>query len=166
MISAGFRTVPDWFAPANKGASVAVGDMTGSGTPDLVVLAVDGGAQPNRGVYRVGHDLDADGNVTAGWSAWQDVPWFSWENQGAGIAVADLSGNGQPDIVVMAVDNGLQQNRGVYRVGRDLNADANATGGWSDWRDMPGWFSWRTRAAGWPSPTSRATDSPTSSCLG
>src|SRR2546427_388715 len=123
MISAGFRTVPDWFAPANKGASVAVGDMTGSGTPDLIVLAVD-----------------ADGNVTAGWSAWQDVPWFSWENQGGGVAVADLSGNGQPDIVVMAVDNGPEQNRGVYRVGRDLNADANATGGWSDWRDVPGWF--------------------------
>ncbi len=64
MISAGFRTVPDWFAPANKGASVAVGDMTGSGTPDLVVLAVDGGAQPNRGAYRIGRDLDADGRST------------------------------------------------------------------------------------------------------
>ena len=78
MISAGFRTVPDWFAPANKGASVAVGDMTGSGTPDLVVLAVDGGAQPNRGAYRIGRDLDADGNISAGWTPWIQVPdWFS-----------------------------------------------------------------------------------------
>jgi len=168
-ISAGWTPwiqVPDWFSQDTQGAGITVADLNGNGRLDLVVLMVDNGAQLNRGVYRVGHDLDADGNVTAGWSAWQDVPWFSWENQGAGIAVADLSGNGQPDIVVMAVDNGLQQTRGVYRVGRDLNADANATGGWSDWRDMPGWFSWRTRAAGWPSPTSRATDSPTSSCLG
>jgi hypothetical protein len=212
MMSAGFRVIPDWFAPENKGASVAVGDVTGNGTPDLIVLAVDSVQQPNRGayrigrdldadgnvsagwtpwiavpdwfsddtqgaglavgdlngngrldlvvlmvdnaaqlnrgVYRVGRDLDADGNATGGWSDWHDVPWFSWENQGAGIAVADLTGNGAPDVVVMAVDNGLQQNRGVYRVGRNLDADGNATGGWSDWRDMPGWFSWENQGGG------------------
>jgi hypothetical protein len=32
----------------------------------------------------------------------------------------------------MTVDNGLQQNRGVYRVGRDLDATGNVTAGWSD----------------------------------
>ena len=212
MIPAGFPTIPGWFSPNNNGASVAVGDVTGNGTPDLIVLAVDSGQQPNRGAYRigrdvgpdgnvtgawspwtaipdwfsndtqgagvaladlngngkldlivlmvdnaaqlnrgayrVGHDLDADGNVTAGWSDWHDVPWFSWENQGAGIAVADLGGNGRPDIVVMAVDNGLQQNRGVYRVGRDLDADGNAANGWSDWHDMPSWFSWENQGGG------------------
>ena len=212
MMPAGFRTIPDWFSPVNKGTSVAVGDVTGNGMPDLVVLAIDGGLQPNRGTYRlgrdldadgnvtagwtpwlqipdwssqdtqgagvavadlngngkldllvlmvdnaaqlnrgayrVGHDLDADGNVTAGWSDWHDVPWFSWENQGAGIAVADLSGNGKPDVIVMTVDNGLQQNRGVYRVGRDLDATGNVTAGWSDWRDMPGWFSWENQGGG------------------
>jgi hypothetical protein len=212
MMPAGYRAIPDWFSPANKGASVAAGDVTGNGTPDLIVLAVDSGQQPNRaaykigrdlgadgsvtggwsawvqvpdwfsqdtqgagiavtdlngngkadvvvlmvdnqlqlnrGVYRVGHDLDANGDVTGGWSAWIDVPWFSWENQGAGIAVADLSGNGKPDIVIMTVDNPVQQNQGVYRVGRDLDADGNATGGWSDWRSMPGWFSWENQGGG------------------
>ena len=212
MMSADFRAVPDWFSPENQGASVAVGDVTGNGTPDLVVLAVDSGQQPNRGAYRIGRDVDADGNVSAGWtpwigvpdwfsrdtqgagiavadltgngrldlvvlmvdnaaqlnrgiyrvgrdldaggnvtegwSDWHDVPWFSWENQGAGIAVADLTGSGTPDVVVMAVDNGLQQNRGVYRVGRNLDADGNVTGGWSDWRDMPGWFSWENQGGG------------------
>jgi hypothetical protein len=212
MMPAGFRTIPDWFSPVSKGVSVAAGDVTGSGMPDLVVLAVDGGLQPNRGAYRlgrdldadgnvsagwtpwlqvpdwasqdtqgagvavadlngngkldllvlmvdnaaqlnrgtyrVGRDLDADGNVTAGWSDWHDVPWFSWENQGAGIAVADLSGNGRPDVIVMAVDNGLQQNRGVYRIGHDLDADGSVTADWSDWRDMPGWFSWENQGGG------------------
>jgi len=150
-ISAGWTPwilVPDWFSQDTQGAGITVADLNGNGRLDLVVFMVDNGAQLNRGVYRVGHDLDADGNVTAGWSGWQDVPWFSWENHGAGIAVADLSGNGQPDIVVMAVDNGLQQNRGVYRVGRDLNADGHATGGWSDWRDVPGWFSWENQGGG------------------
>ena len=143
-----WTAVPDWLSADTQGAGIALADLNGNGSPDLIVLMVDNAAQLNRGVYRVGHDLDAAGNVTGGWSDWHDVPWFSWENQGAGIAVADLSGNGRPDIVVMAVDNGLQQNRGVYRVGRDLDADGNPTGGWSDWRDMPGWFSWENQGGG------------------
>jgi hypothetical protein len=212
MLSPGFHEIPAWFSPVNKGVSVAVGDVTGSGLADLVVLAVDGGQQPNRaayrvgrdldadgvvgtgwaewqivpdwtssdtqgagigvadltgngkldvvvlmvdnaaqlntGSYRVGRDLDADGNVTGGWTPWQDVPWFSWENQGAGIALADLSGNGTLDLVVMTVDNPPQQNRGIYRVGRDLDAAGAVTGGWSDWVDMPGWFSWENQGGG------------------
>ena len=48
--------------------------------------------------------------------------WFSWENQGVDVAVADLTGSGRPDVLVLAVDDGPQQNRGVYRMGRDLDA--------------------------------------------
>jgi hypothetical protein len=208
----GFRDIPDWFSLVNKGVSVAMGDVTGNGTPDLVVLCVDGGQQPNRAAYRVGrdlghdgnlvggwtkwqnipdwtsndtqgagiaiadlnqngkpdvivlmvdnaaqlntakyrvgHDLDADGNVTGAWSAWHDIPWFSWENQGAGIAVADLSGNQRPDLIVMTIDNPGAQNRGIYRVGRNLDQDGNVTGGWSNWVDMPGWFSWENQGGG------------------
>jgi hypothetical protein len=212
MMPPGFRDIPNWFSPVNKGASVAVGDVTGSGASDLVVLAVDSGQQPNRAGYRVGRNLDASGavsgawstwqqvpdwpsndtqgagiaiadlngsgsldlivlvvdnaaqlnsasyrvgrdlnaagQVTGGWLPWQSVPWFSWENQGAGVAVADLSGSGHPDIVIMAVDNGIMQNRGVYRVGRDLDHDGKVTNGWSDWVDMPGWFSWENQGGG------------------
>ncbi|MDT7714163.1 MAG: hypothetical protein QOH09_155 [Pseudonocardiales bacterium] len=208
----GFHDVPNWLSPLDQGASVAVSDVTGNGTPDLIVLAVDSGRQPNRAAYRigrdldaggdvvggwtqwhgvpnwtsrdtqgagiavtdlnrdgrrdvvifmvnnaaqlntatyrVGRDLDADGKVTGGWSAWHDVPWFSWENQGAGIAIADLSGNGRPDLIVMTIDNPPMQNRGVYRVGRDLDQAGNVTGGWSDWVDMPGWFSWDNQGGG------------------
>jgi hypothetical protein len=149
MIPAGFRGIDDWFSPVNKGTSVAVGDVTGNGTPDLVVLAVDGGPQPNRGAYRIGRDLGVGGDVSAGWTPWIQVPdWFSRDTQGAGITVADLNGNGKLDLVVLMVDNAAQLNRGVYRVGRDLDGDGNAAGGWSDWIDMPGWFSWDNQGGG------------------
>src|SRR6266550_3549436 len=141
--------VPDWFSWANQGAGVAAADLTGSGRPDLVVFMVDDGPQQNRGLYRMGRDLDGDGVVTGGWTPWIDVPdWFSWANQGAGVAAADLTGSGRPDLVVFMVDDGPQQNRGLYRMGRDLDGDGVVTGGWTRWIDVPDWFSWANQGAG------------------
>jgi hypothetical protein len=70
--------------------------------------------------------------------------WFSWENQGAGVAIAELMGG--PQLLVLMVDDGLQQNRGVYRLGRRLTGDG-VTGGWSPWVDVPDWFSWSNQGA-------------------
>ena len=54
---------------------------------------IDNPPGQNRGVYQIGRSLDANGNVTGGWTGWIDVPnWFSFENQGGGIALADLNG--------------------------------------------------------------------------
>src|ERR1700736_3848478 len=111
MMPLGFRDIPNWFSPINQGASVAVGDVTGNGQPDLVVLAVDGGQQPNRAAYRVGRELDAGAAVTGGWTQWHPVPdWTSRDTQGAGIAVTDLNGNGKLDVIVLMVDNAAQLN--------------------------------------------------------
>ena len=97
-------------------------DLNGDGTQDLVVFMIDNPPGQNRGVYQVGRSLDANGNVTGGWTGWTDVPnWFSWENQGGGIALADLNGNGTHDLVVFMIDNPPGQNRGVYQVGRSLD---------------------------------------------
>jgi hypothetical protein len=57
----------------------------------------------------------------------QAVPdWFPWENQGAGVAVADLGG--QQHLVVLMVDDAPGQNRGLYRIGRNLDAAGQVTG--------------------------------------
>jgi hypothetical protein len=144
-----FVDVPDWFSFENQGSDVAVADLTGSGQPDLIVLAVDNGPQLNRGVYRMGRDLDGQGAASGGWTPWIDVPdWFCWENQGAGVAVAEVTGSGRPDLIVLMVDGAQQQNRGLYRIGRDLDADATVTGGWTPWIDVPDWFSWENQGAG------------------
>jgi Domain of unknown function (DUF1929) len=142
----GFRAVPDWGFWENQAADVAVADLGGGGTGDLVVFVVDDPVGPNRGLYRVGRALADDGAVTGGWSPWREVPdWFSWENQGGGIAVVDRGAT--RDLVVLLVDAPPGQNRALYRIGRGLDADGVVTGGWSPWRDVPDWTFWEGAGA-------------------
>ncbi len=137
--------VPDWFSWQNAGADVAVVDF-GPG-PDVVVLMVDAPEAANRGLYRIGHELQADGALTD-WTPWIEVPdWFSWENSGAGIAVTPADAAGRRDLVVFMIDDGPEVNRGVYRVGHDLQRDGTVTD-WSGWVDVPGWFSWANSGGG------------------
>lgn len=118
--------IPGW-APTDA-AGMAAADLSGDGRPDLLVVA---GSR-----YRVGRSLDGDGAVAGGWGDWMDVP--GWRGSAdAGVALADLSGDGRPDLVLCA--------RGRYRVGRGLDADGAVTGGWTDWTPIP---DWKARAAG------------------
>jgi hypothetical protein len=145
----GFLSIPTWFSWENQGAGIAVADITGTGKRDLVVLMVDNPPGQNQALYRVGSDLDSAGTVTGGWSPWMPIPdWFSWENQGAGIAMGDLNGNGKQDLVVMMVDNPPGQNQALYRVGSDLDSTGAVTGGWGAWMPIPDWFSWENQGAG------------------
>ncbi|MBE0529711.1 MAG: DUF1929 domain-containing protein [Rhodospirillales bacterium] len=143
-----WNAVPDWFSWENQGAAVALAPPDGQGRRDLVVFMIDNGPEANRGVYRIGGQVDIDGNV-AGWTPWVDVPdWFSWENQGAGVAVADLSGNGTRDLIVFHVDNAIGQNQGFYRIGRNIGAGGIPAGGWGRWLGVPNWFSWENQGGG------------------
>ena len=141
-----FATIPDWFSWTNQGAGIAVADFPNRAAPDLVVLTVDSPGDQNRGLFRVGASLDATGAVTGGWTPWAEVPdWFSHDNQGAGIAVADIEGSGGQDLVVAMVDNAVGPNQGLYRIGRGLDPTGAVTGGWSCGHD-PGWCaSWENQ---------------------
>ncbi|WP_067691945.1 glyoxal oxidase [Nocardia jejuensis] len=142
-----FVPIPGWFSQDNQDCGVAVVDPTGEGTRDVVMLMVDDPPGQNTGNYRVGTGLATDGTVQA-WGPWLSVPdWWGWENQGAGIAVGDLSGNGVPDLVVFLVDNPPGQNQGYFRVGRDMAADGTVTGGWTAWQQIPDWYGWENQGA-------------------
>ncbi|MGH3791216.1 MAG: FG-GAP-like repeat-containing protein, partial [Pseudonocardiaceae bacterium] len=119
-------------------------DIDADGRPDIVLLMVDDPPGQNTGYYRVGHAVDGAGNLSGGWSDWQRIPdWFSAENDAAGIAVADVNGNGQLDVIVYMIDAPAGANQGYYRVGWSLDpTTATVTGGWSDWQQVPDWFSW------------------------
>ena len=142
-----FTAVPGWSAAANADGGVAVGDLSGDGQPDLVVFAIDAPAGRNTGRYRVGRGFGG-GVVTGGWGPWQTVPgWPSLENQGGGIALADLDGDGSLDLVVFVVDAPPGQNVGLVRVARGLDAEGVPTGGWGPWQTVPDWPSWENQGA-------------------
>jgi galactose oxidase len=137
--------VPDWFSSENQGADIAVADLSSSGGRDLVVFMIDNPPQQNRGLYRIGKKLDANGNV-AEWTPWIEVPgWFSWENQGGGIAVTSPDAQGRRNLVVFMIDNPPGKNRGFYRIGKAVDANGNVTGGWTDWLEVPDWFSFENQ---------------------
>ncbi len=153
--------VPDWFSFENQGVGAAIFDVDKDGKQDLLVFMIDHPQGGNQGFYRIGKQLDVNGNINGGWGPWIPIPdWFSWENQFGGIAVADLDGNGNPELIVMMIDDPPGQNRGLYRIGRNLDANANVTGGWTPWIDVgpippppppldqPTWFSWENQGAG------------------
>jgi hypothetical protein len=55
--------------------------------------------------------------------------WFAGDNQDCGLAVADIDGDGDPDVLVMVVDDPAGQNTGQYRVGHNFAADGTV-GSW------------------------------------
>lgn len=141
-----WREVPDWPAPASVAGGLALWPSP-AGT-DLVVFALDGPAGPDFGWYRVGHGLAADGTV-AGWEPWRQVPdWFAWENQGADITLADLSGTGRTDLVVAMLDAPAGPNTAYYRVGHDLAPDGTVRGGWGPWIAVPDSNTWENQGLG------------------
>src|SRR5918992_608217 len=146
--------VPNWFSWENQGAGISVTPPDAQGRRDLVVLMIDNGPEANRGVFAIGSDIDADGAVQAGWSPWIDVPgWFSWENQGAGVAIGDLDGSGARDLVGMQIDNAAAtadtggKNEGFFLIGRNLRADGTVEWG-EDWLGVPHWFPWENQGGG------------------
>lgn len=141
--------IPDWFSFENQGAGLAVADLDGDNQAELIVFMIDNPPGKNQGYYRIGKKLDANGNVTGGWSDWIAIPdWFPFENQDGSIAIADLDKDGRPELIVFMIDNPDAINKAYYRIGRSLDANGNVTGGWSEWKEVPEWFSWENQGAG------------------
>jgi hypothetical protein len=144
-----FNQVPDWTSWENQGGNIAAADLDRDGAPELIVLRVDSpGNGPNAGFYRVGKRLDAQGNISGGWGPWVPIPnWMSTFNQGAGIAVADFGPAGLALIVFQVQHLVPGPNKGLFSIGRGLDANGIVTGGWTNWTEVPNWISWSDQGA-------------------
>ena len=131
-----WKTV-DWESWFNQGAGVALADLDSSGQLDLVVFQIDNPAGENNGQYRVGWNIDVQGNVHDGWGPWSTINgWDSWEDQGGGLALATFGPGQRPKAVVLHVDNPPQLNAGRYFV-IDLVLDIDQAATKGIWRLLP-----------------------------
>jgi hypothetical protein len=147
-----WQTVPGWTSWRNQGAAIAVADIDGDGAPDLVVFAIDdfhtdNPQRPNRAFYRMGSKLTVNGAIAA-WGGWLEVDWFSWFNQGAGLALGDLDGDGRPEIIIFQIDAPPEVNAGYLRVGWMLDTQARVQQGWGPWEKVEDWDSWEDQGGG------------------
>ncbi|MGW8352267.1 hypothetical protein [Streptomyces wedmorensis] len=81
--------------PKAAGAAITVADFSGTEKPDLVVLVLEDGPGANSASYRIGWDVDGGSGAPRAWSApiaADAGAWYGWDNQGAGVALADLPG--------------------------------------------------------------------------
>jgi len=114
----------------DAGGGAALGDLDRNGKIDAVFVGIDNPQQGNTFWYTVGQNFAADGKATA-WTNHVIAPCnLGWENSGGGAALADLNGNGKPDLILTGIDNPSGANPFWYFVGWDLDINGNVTG-WS-----------------------------------
>lgn len=120
-----------------QGADLVVVQLDSDPRPDMILMAYDAPDRDNSFRYRVGLNLNASGVASTWLGGFVQVPGVGWEGQGAGAAVADLDGNGRPELILMAYDNPSQANNFRYRVGWNLDAQGRASN-WTSHAQVPG----------------------------
>lgn len=127
-ITAGFH------GSSTAGADVALYDVNGNGTLDLVVGSMDSASGSDNFYFNVGWDVATNGTISS-WSGTQSLGGFGNDTAEIGLDVADMDGNGKGDLVLSWVDAASGADAHYYRVGYDLNTSTGAvSGGWSGWR--------------------------------
>jgi len=139
--------IPGWWGLDSQGGGIAVADINGNGKPDLIAFNIDHPTNGNGGYYRIGWDMNVSG-AAASWSDHIQIPgWWGLGSQGGGIAVADINGNGKPDLIAFNIDHPTNGNGGYYRIGWDMNV-SGAAASWSDHIQIPGWWGGMTDGGG------------------
>jgi hypothetical protein len=138
--------VPGWFGNSTSGADVVVVDLSRSGTTlDVIVGQIDNPDGADTAYYRVGYDIDANGNPRGGWSPPIAMGGpLGNDSQGLGLATGFIhgllpDGRSSLDMVMMWMDDPSGENQLLYRVGFNLGEDG-LTPTWTGNFPVPGHF--------------------------
>jgi len=119
------------------GADVAIGNVDGAGSTDMVMLWIDNPTPNNYVHYRFGWNLSSSNGNAASWSANKDMPGgIQDETTDAGVALVNLDGTSNLDMVVLWMDKQSPHNTVYYKIGWNLNT-AGDPSFWSVTKIMP-----------------------------
>jgi hypothetical protein len=96
-----FYTIPGISSRAMD-ASAALGDIDGNGTLDLVLAACDATGYIR---YQIAFNLAANGQAATTLPNYVTVNHVAANNQGLGVDLSDLNGDGRPEVIFMGYDN-------------------------------------------------------------
>jgi hypothetical protein len=121
------------------GAALADIDQDAKHSYDAVLVGIQDQPGYKRFYYKIGFNLDATGKVSS-WSDGIYSPPISVYQQGGGADIGDIDRNGQPDLLLMYIDDPDQANSFRYIIGWNLDTNGIAES-WSDYIQGPtiGW---------------------------
>jgi len=140
------------FGTENQGAGITMNDIDGDGSQNLIILYVDNPNDANKLYYRVSSSIDEDGKVDS-WSKAMEIQYndgsthFGSVNQGAGISIGDIDGDGGQNLVISFIDNRRGENAAYYMVSSNISKDGTVDS-WSKREQIYGWTGSENSGAG------------------
>ena len=108
----------------NSGGGMALGDLDGNGTSEMVLMAIDNPEGHNHVWYTV-VQLDQTGRPKSMTSMLRTPFDLGDSSAGGGAALADVDGNGKLDLVLVNIDSPQGANPFWGQIGWDIDINGN-----------------------------------------
>jgi hypothetical protein len=121
------KQIPGWVGGSTQGAALDIYDLNGNKHPDILFGWIDNPGGTNHGYYRVGWDLDPNGDSSNWWPHPKPIEGaFGVGNGGLGLTVTDADGDGALDLVAAWGREAEEAGKWAlgYSIGRNLQGTA------------------------------------------